>query len=180
MTIVMVGVPGRTNHMYGPAAHSPEGANLPVNLPQRAFAMDKDDERDIRSDYSYSQVVAPVFAAFSLPAIITFAPTKYPGPPWHNIVLSLLVIATGSFMASIGLTSRQIRKKWPVGAGYVRVLLTMIGICVVAGALFALGLPAIGQWWAPLVLSPLLIGSIVPAGITTLLWLRQHRSRHIE
>jgi hypothetical protein len=140
--------------------------------------MDKDDEHNGRSDdYSYTQLVAPIFAGFSLPAIITFASDKYPGPPWHNIILSLLVIATSLFIASIGLTSRPIKREWYDAAAHLRGLLTMIGICVVAGALFALGLPAINQWWAPLVLSPLLIGSIVPAGIATLLWLRQNPIR---
>ncbi len=57
--------------------------------------MSKDNQRDTGSDgYRYTQLVAPLFAGFSLPAIITFASGKYPGPPWHNIVLSLLVIAT--------------------------------------------------------------------------------------
>ena len=136
--------------------------------------MPKRDERNTDSDgYRYTELVAPVFAGFSLPAIITFASDKYPGPPWHNIILSLLVIATSLFIASTGLMTTPITEKWREGAGAWRGLLSGIGICVVASALFILGLPSINQWWAPLVLSPLLIGSIVPALISLVLILRQ-------
>jgi len=135
--------------------------------------MGKDDERNTESDgYRYTELVAPVFAGFSLPAIITFASGKYPGPPWHNVILSLLAIATSLFIASTGLMTTPIRKKWPERVGALRGLFSGLGICVVAGALFTLGLPTINEWWAPLVLSPLLIGSIVPAVISLML-LRQ-------
>ena len=126
--------------------------------------------------YRYTELVAPVFAGFSLPAIITFASGSYPGAPWHNIILSLLVTATSLFIASIGLMTTPITKEWPEKAGALRGLLCGIGICVVAGALFTLGLPAINQWWAPLVLSPLLIGSIVPA-LISLEVVRRHHQR---
>ena len=57
------------------------------------------------SGYSYVGLIAPVLAGFSLPAIIVFASNTYPGPPSHGIILSLLVVAAGLFMASIQLTS---------------------------------------------------------------------------
>ena len=138
--------------------------------------MDKDDERNTESDgYRYTQLVAPLFAGFSLPAIIAFASDKYPGPPWHDIILSLLVTATSLFITSTGLMTTPITEKWPEGAGAWRGSLSGLGICVVAGALFTLGLPAINQWWAPLVLSPLLIGSIVPALISLIVvWQDAH------
>jgi len=115
----------------------------------------ENDERNTESDgYRYTQLVAPLFAGFSLPAIITFAPDKYPGPPWHDIILSLLVTATSLFITSTGLMTTPITEKWPKRAGAWRGSFSGLGICVVAGALFTLGLPAINQWWAPLVLSP--------------------------
>ena len=132
-----------------------------------------DDKRNMESDgYRYTELVAPVFAGFSLPAIITFASSTYPGPPWHNVVLSLLLIATSLFISSIGLMTTPIREKWPKRVGALRGLLSGIGICVISVALFILGLRTINEWWAPLVLSPLLLGSIVPAVISLML-LRQ-------
>lgn len=140
--------------------------------------MSKDGKRNTESDgYRYTELVAPVFAGFSLPAIITFASGNYPGHPWHNVVLSLLAIATSLFIASTGLMTTPIREKWPEGTGALRGLFSGIGICVVAAALFALAASAIDEWWAPLVLSPLLFGSIVPAVISLML-LRAGRASH--
>lgn len=76
--------------------------------------MGKDDERNTESDgYRYTQLVAPLFAGFSLPAIIAFASDKYPGPPWHDIILSLLVTATSLFITSTRLMTTPITENGP-------------------------------------------------------------------
>jgi hypothetical protein len=135
--------------------------------------MGKDDHTTAPDGYSYTQLVAPVFAGFSLPAIIIFVQDADLGKPWHNIILSLLAIAASLFMASIGLMTVPIMKEWPRQSGDLRGLLSVLGICVVAVALFMLCLKAINQGWSLAVLIPLLIGSLAPAVISFVLWFKQ-------
>ena len=151
--------------------------------------MGTDSEHNTESgDYSYTKLVAPIFAGFSLPAIIAFADGQSPkiGPPWHNIILSLMAIATSLFIASILLMTDPIMTSWKkkdgtrwynhVYAGTLRGLFSMTGICVVAVALFIFGWKIVNQGWALAVFSPLIIGSIVPAGISVWLWFKQKGS----
>jgi hypothetical protein len=63
------------------------------------------------ADESFSRVVAPVLAGFSLPAIVSLATAAKPGQPWRDIALSCLIAATGFFLASFQLT---------IGSVYVR------------------------------------------------------------
>ena len=103
-----------------------------------------------------------MLAGFSLPAIIVFASNTYPGPPGHGIILSLLVTATGLFMASIQLTSPLVDNRYEY-AGSVRASLTVLGICAAAAAIILLGEPAMHQWYGILALIAIFIGSVAPA-----------------
>jgi hypothetical protein len=133
--------------------------------------MNKDDEQNTGEEkYSFTGLIAPVFAGFSLSAIIIFTSNRYPGPPSHDIILSLLVIATGLFMASIQLTSRLFTSK---SVGEFRAFLTALGICVVAAALILLGEPAMHQWYGIAALIVLFIGSAVPAALMGILWCKE-------
>jgi hypothetical protein len=138
------------------------------------------EQKTAPDGYHYTLLAAPVFAGFSLPAIIIVALDKSLAASWRNTVLLLLAFATSLFMASIGLCADPIRKEWPSVSGHLRGFFSMLGICVAAGALFTIGLAVINQWWAPLVLSPLLIGSIVPAVISLVLWFAQRRERGLS
>jgi len=113
---------------------------------------------------SLSRLVAPVFAAFSLPAIIAFVSAKSPGAPWHGIVLSLLIAATGLFMASIQFSigplydnhkEEQAWRSWRAG-------FTLWGIVLVTIALTILVAAAIHHWWVVPAVIVLLAGGTVP------------------
>ena len=127
------------------------------------------------TNYSFTGLIAPVFAGFSLPAIIVFASNTYPGPPSHGIILSLLVIAAGLFMASIQLTSPLVND-WTNYAGLLRGALTMLGVCVVAVAIILLGAPAMHQWYGIAALIVIFIGSVAPAVLLSILLVRAYRS----
>jgi len=135
---------------------------------------DQGGQRQAHGEGSPTRLIAPVFAAFSLPAIITFASGTYPGPPRHNIILSLLIAATGFFMASIQLSIGPIYDKYAKTSRSLRGGLTLIGICLVTVALSVLCAPMLQQWWSGLALVVLLIGGILPAFLTSYLWIREH------
>jgi MFS family permease len=100
-----------------------------------------------------------VFAGFSLPAIIAFASGTYPGPPRHNIILSLLIAGAGLFMASIQLSIGPIYDKYAKTSRSLRGGLCLLGICLVAVALSVLCAPLFQQWWSALALIVLLARS---------------------
>jgi hypothetical protein len=113
---------------------------------------------------SMSRLVAPVFAGFSLPAIIAFVSTTSPKVPWHDIVLSLLIAATGCFLASIQLSigplydnhkSEPAWKSWRAG-------LTIWGIILVTFALAVLVFAARRDSWVVPALAVLVAGGIIP------------------
>ena len=111
---------------------------------------------------SLTRLIAPILAAFTLPTIISFISSKHPGPPWHDIILSLLVAATGLFMASIQLSIGTLYKRYP-DAGPFRASLTLVGIVLIALSLFFLVWPTIDRWWIWLAAGVLLAGGIAPS-----------------
>jgi hypothetical protein len=123
------------------------------------------------SGYSFVGLIAPVLAGFSLPAIIVFASNTYPGQPSHGIILSLLVVATGLFLASIQLTSPLIDERFAF-AGPLRRALTTIGISVIGVAIILLGEPAMHEWYGITALIAVFTGSVGPASWLAVLWLR--------
>jgi MFS family permease len=111
---------------------------------------------------SLTRLIAPVFAAFSLPTIISFISSKHPGPPWHDVILSLLIAATGLFMASIQLSIGTLYNRYP-NAGPIRAALTLFGIALIALSLFFLVWPTIDRWWLGLAAGVLLAGGVAPS-----------------
>jgi hypothetical protein len=132
------------------------------------------EHNDRQTSYSFTGLIAPVLAGFSLPAIIVFATNTYPGPPGHDIILSLLVTATGLFMASIQLTSPLVDNRYKY-AGALRAALTVLGICVAAAAVILLGEPTMHQWYGILALIAIFTGSVAPAVLLVILWFREDR-----
>jgi hypothetical protein len=126
--------------------------------------MSRDEHRTPPGGTSFTELAAPVFAGFSLPAIIVLVTSSNLKSPWRNITLYLLVIATSLFMASIGLSADPIKRKFR-RSGLLRGSFSLLGIFVAAGALYTLGYAVINHAWAWVVFLPLLIGSGVPAGI---------------
>ena len=71
--------------------------------------MDKDHERDAeshechcchqdrRDGYSFTELLVPVLAGFTLPTIIIFASDTTAGKPYHDTILAFLIVATGCF-----------------------------------------------------------------------------------
>jgi VIT1/CCC1 family predicted Fe2+/Mn2+ transporter len=122
---------------------------------------------------SLTRLVAPIFAAFSLPAIVSFAPIEYPR---HALILSLLISATSLFMASIQLSIGPIYDKHPK-IGFFRSSLTFLGIMLIAVSLVFLVDPR-GWLWLPSVI--LLIGAFGPATWIIWSWARGRRNHSIK
>jgi len=118
---------------------------------------------------SLTRLVTPVFAGFSLPATIIFSTTTSPGQPWHDAVLSLLVSATGLFMAGIQLSIGRLHRRYDryEWMRNLRAFLTILGIALVASALTLLVWSRTGEWWVWPPLGVLVIGGFGP-GIWTL------------
>jgi hypothetical protein len=135
-------------------------------------------QRQTHGADSPTRLIAPVFAAFSLPAIITFASGTYPGPPRHNIILSLLIAGTGLFMASIQLSIGPIYDIHAKTSRSLRGGLTLLGVCLVTVALSVLCAPMFQQWWSGLALIVLLAGGILPAFLTAYLWIQELSGKH--
>lgn len=119
------------------------------------------DRRTDDGSQSLTRLVAPVFAAFTLPAIIVFITTVKPVQPWYDVVLSLLVAATGLFMASIQFSIGTLYNTYP-GAGKLRAGLTLLGLVLVAASLFFAVWPLIDSRWLWLPLGVLMAGGLVP------------------
>jgi MFS family permease len=120
-------------------------------------------------DDSLTRLVTPVFAGFSLPATIIFSTMTSPGQPWHDAVLSLLVAATGLFMAGIQLSIGRLHRRYDryEWMRNLRAFLTILGIALVASALTLLVWSETGEWWVWPPLGVLLAGGFGP-GIWTL------------
>ena len=138
---------------------------------------DQSGQRQAHGADSPTRLIAPVFAGFSLPAIIAFASGTYPGPPRHNVILSLLIAGAGLFMASIQLSIGPIYDKYAKTSRSLRGGLCLLGICLVAVALSVLCAPLFQQWWSALALIVLLAGGILPAVLTACLWSRERSGK---
>ena len=117
---------------------------------------------------SLTRLIAPVFAAFTLTAIATFSSNTKLGQPWYDIVLSLLIAATGLFAASIQFSIGTLYERYPK-AGKFRAGLTLVGLALVTASLFFAIRPTIDSLWLWLPLCILLVGGLVPG--LWILWL---------
>jgi hypothetical protein len=104
---------------------------------------------------------SPGIRAFTLPAIVVFITTVKPVQPWFDVVLSLLIAATGLFMASIQFSIGTLYNTYP-GAGKLRAGLTLLGLVLVAASLFFAVWPLIDSRWLWLPLGVLVAGGLVP------------------
>ncbi len=116
---------------------------------------------------SLTRLIAPIFAGFSLPTIFVFVHSGYPSPRWHDAVLSLLLAATGLFMASIQLSIGRLNDRYGKSVAFrqFRAYLTVIGIVAVAFALTFLACAEVSGWWIWLPLGVLLLGGVGPGAV---------------
>jgi len=121
-------------------------------------------EKESEQEKSLTRLIAPIFAGFSLPTIITFVPATFPSPPWHDAILSLLLVATGLFMASIQLSIGRLYDNYNNLRKFriFRAYLTVIGIGLVALALTFLVSATVSTLLIWLPLSVLLLGGVGP------------------
>ena len=122
-----------------------------------------------RGHESYSRIVAPVLAGFSLPAIVTLATAGTPGQPYRDIALACFVTATGLFLAGLQLTIGRVYIRlytW----GKLRSGLTFSGIVLLVAALMVLIAAVSDHWWIDLALAVLGLGGITQA--LALGWMR--------
>jgi MFS family permease len=120
---------------------------------------DKDEPEN--GSESLTRLIAPVFAAFSLPTIVTLSSSTQ---PWHDAVLALLIAATGLFMASMQFSIGTLYDKYKSKrAQKVRAGLTLFGLAFVALALFFEVYPVLDSGWLWLPLIVLLVGGLGPA-----------------
>jgi len=111
---------------------------------------------------SYSRVVAPVLAGFSLPAIVSLATGTTPGQPYRDISLACFITATGFSLVSFQLTIGGIYRRL-YGWGKLRAGLTFSGILLLVTALMVLVAAVSDHWWMDLALAALGLGGLTPA-----------------
>lgn len=108
---------------------------------------------------SYSRVVAPVLAGFSLPAIVSLATGTTPGQPYRDISLACFITATGFFLISFQLTIGRVYRQlysW----GKLRAGLTFAGILLLVTALMVLAAAVSDHWWMDFALAALGLGGL--------------------
>jgi hypothetical protein len=138
----------------------------------------KDKPED--GNQSLTRLIAPVFAAFSLPTIVTLSLSHQ---PWHDAVLALLIAATGLFMASMQLSIGTLYETFTSQrAQQFRAGLTLGGVALVALALFFEVYPVMDSDWLWLPLIVLLVGGLGPAAWVLKIdlpgWLHPGRRSH--
>ncbi len=124
---------------------------------------------------SFSAVVAPLLAGFTLAAITGLATVTSPVQPWRDLVLSYMIMATGFFLASIQLSVGELYhfhlKDWATG----RATLTFTGIALLVAALIVLVTAVTDHWWVGVALVVFGLGGIIPMGFQLRQYLRRDR-----
>jgi hypothetical protein len=109
---------------------------------------------------SYSRIVAPLLAGFTLPTIVILATTPEDSQTtYQNIALACFIAATGCFMASFQLTIGWVYTD-VYGLGRFRAGLTFAGIVLLVVALMVLVAAMPGHWWADVALAILALGAL--------------------
>ena len=112
---------------------------------------------------SYSRIVAPLLAGFTLPTIVILATLpENPQTTFQNIALACFIAATGCFMASFQLTIGWVYTE-VFGLGRYRAKLTFVGIVLLVVALMVLVAAMPGHWWTDVALGILVLGALTSA-----------------
>lgn len=123
-------------------------------------------------DESFSRIVSPLLAGFSLPTIVGLVTTPTSHPLANDIVLSCLVASTGLFLASFQLSIGSVYKRYHHSFGSLRAGLSFAGIILLIVALTELIAAVAKHWWVTVPLVVLCIGGVAP--ILLRWWLKLH------
>jgi hypothetical protein len=125
---------------------------------------------------SYSRLVAPLLAGFSLPTIVILATLPKDSQTTHQgIALACFIAATGCFMASFQLTIGWVYTE-VYGLGRFRGGLTFAGIVLLVVALMVLVAAMPGHWWADVALGILVLGALTSAISQAWRWVKSGKA----
>lgn len=127
---------------------------------------------------SYSRIVAPVLAGFTLPTIVILATSKDSQTTNQGIALACFIAATGCFMASFQLTIGWVYTE-VYGLGRYRAGLTFAGIVLLVVALIVLVMGMPGHWWADVALGILVLGALTSAFTQTWHFVKSGKARRL-
>jgi hypothetical protein len=112
---------------------------------------------------SYSRIVAPLLAGFTLPTIVILATLPNDSrTTYQGIALACFVAATGCFLASFQLTIGWVYNEVH-GLGWFRGRLTFAGTLLLVAALMVLVAAMPGHWWMDAALAILVLGALTSA-----------------
>ena len=132
---------------------------------------------DDGQEQSFSAVVAPVLAGFTLAAITGLATSNKPGQPWSDLALSYMIMATGFFLASIQLSVGDLYRSHLKDWGTGRATLTFIGIALLVAALIVLVAAVAAHWWVTVALVVLGLGGVIPIGFQLYQYLQRPKGQ---
>jgi len=125
-------------------------------------------------DKSFSRIVAPLLAGFSVPAIISLAASNSPAQPWRDITLAFMATATGLFLAAFQLAIGSVYTYFHQSWGYARAAISFSGIAFLVAALIVVIASTVDRWWIVFPLLLLFLGGIGP--VVVRVWLNMtHR-----
>ena len=120
---------------------------------------------------SYSRILAPLLAGFTLPTIVILATLPKDSQSTNqSIALACFIAATGCFMASFQLTIGWVYTE-VFGLGKFRAGLTFAGIALLVVALMVLVAAMPSHWWADAALGILVLGALTSAFTQAWRWL---------
>lgn len=128
---------------------------------------------------SYSRIVAPVLAGFTLPTIVILATSKDAQTTNQGIALACFIAATGCFMASFQLTIGWVYTEVH-GLGRFRAGLTFLGIALLVVALVVLVADLPGHWWADVALAILVLGALTSGFTQAWRWVKQGKADRLR
>ena len=125
-----------------------------------------------RGDESFSRLVSPLLAGFSLPTMVGLVAGQTPGQPWRDLSLSCLIAASGLFLASYQLSIGSLYERYRDSLGDLRAGLSFAGILLLIAALIVFVGAAAAHWWASAALAVFAFCGVASVGLRA--WL--HRS----
>lgn len=115
-----------------------------------------------RGDESFSRLVAPLLAGFSLPTMVGLVASPSPGQPWKDLALACLIAASGLFLAGYQLSIGSLYERYREPLGDLRAGLSFAGIVLLTVALITIIGAATAHWWVTAALAVFAAGGVLP------------------
>ncbi len=115
-----------------------------------------------RGDESFSRLVSPLLAGFSLPTMVGLVASQTPAQPWRDLSLSCLIAASGLFLASYQLSIGSLYERYRKPLGDLRAGLSFAGILLLIIALIVFVGAATTHWWVTAALAVFASGGVAP------------------